>query len=72
MRAVMEKITEYDEWTEPCWKQEEFRAGFSGVNEFELIELNDQAFPPSGEELAEYAQSWSNEITGLAQGTLCR
>lgn len=64
MRAVMEKVTKYDEWTQLSWEQEEFRAGSPGVYEFELIELNDQDFPPIAEELAERAESWSSEITG--------
>ena len=64
MRAVMEKVTKDDVWTQPSWEQEEFRAASPGVDEFELIELNDQDFPPIGEELAERAESWSSEITG--------
>lgn len=50
----------------PAKNRKNSEQAFQKPMNLELIELNDkwpEAFLPSGEELAEYAQSWSSEIT---------
>lgn len=59
----MDQVTKYDEWTRLFWGQGKFRADFLGVDEVELIGLNDQDCPARWREVGRYAKSWSSEIT---------
>lgn len=68
----MDQVTKCDEWTQLFWGQGKFRADFLGVDEVELIGLNDQDCPARWRGVGRICSHGAMKSHGGAQRTVSK